>query len=276
MVERRIKLLAVMCAPPRILLLGGHGKISQLLTPMILSRSWHLTSVIRDPSQEATIRHLGDAHPGHLEVLISSLEDVKTEVQAASILSSTAPNYIIWSAGAGGTGGPERTNAIDRDSCISFIRAAATSPGVSKFILVSYIGSRAARAPWWSDADWQYAQSINTGALKYYHPAKLAADQCLTAVGRERGGNLIAICLRPGTLSDAPAGDSVSLGRTPAQGTIPRGDVACVILELLEKETKSRWLDLVEGTEKVKDAVERCLQDDVDCAEGEDMENVTS
>lgn len=259
-----------MCAAPRVLLLGGHGKISQLLTPLILSQSWQLTSVIRDPAQEPAIQQLKTSQSDQLDVLISSLEDVKTETQAAAIISSTAPDYVVWSAGAGGKGGPERTKAIDRDSCIAFIRAAAAAPNVSKFVLVSYIGSRAARAPWWSDADWQYSQSVNNGALKHYYPAKLAADQALTIAGRERGNDFAAICLRPGSLTDDAGEGSVSLGKTPAQGMVGRGDVANVILELLVQESRSCWLDLLDGKEKVKDAVERCLRDNIDSAEGEE------
>ncbi|KAK0511881.1 hypothetical protein JMJ35_005731 [Cladonia borealis] len=168
--------------PPRVLLIGGHGKISQLLTPLILSRSWYLTSLIRDPAQTPTITALAKDHPTNLSILVTSIEEIKTQSQAQAILSSTKPTYIIFSAGAGGKGGPSRTQAIDRDACIAFIRAAVATPTVTKFILISYVGSRRLKAPWWSDEEWAATQEVNNGSLKNYYPAKLAADECLSAL----------------------------------------------------------------------------------------------
>ncbi|CAD6564747.1 MAG: hypothetical protein ASARMPREDX12_004422 [Alectoria sarmentosa] len=255
---------------PRVLLLGGHGKVSQLLTPLILSRSWQLTSVIRDPAQNSTITSLGENQPGKLDVLVSSVEDVRTQAQAQSIIDSTSPRYIVWSAGAGGKGGPERTLAVDRDACIAFIGAAAATPTVSKFLLISYIGSRRSKAPWWSDADWTATQEANNGVLKNYFPAKLAADECLTSLARQRQSGFAGISLRPGNLTEDEGTGTVSLGKTAAKGAVRRGDVARVAMALLENERVGTcWLDLLEGKEEVENAVERCVGEQVDCADSE-------
>ena len=61
---------------PRILLLGGHGKVSLLLTPKLVSRSWDVISVIRKPEQKNAILEAGKKGPGKIEVLIESLEDL--------------------------------------------------------------------------------------------------------------------------------------------------------------------------------------------------------
>jgi dTDP-4-dehydrorhamnose reductase len=84
---------------PRILLLGGHGKVSLLLTPKLLSRSWNLTSVIRDPAQTADILEAGKAGPGKVDVLVESIEDVKSEDDAKRILEKVRPDWVVWSAG---------------------------------------------------------------------------------------------------------------------------------------------------------------------------------
>ncbi len=255
---------------PRVLLLGGHGKVSQLLTPLILSRSWQLTSVIRDPAQKSTITSLGENQPGKLDVLVSSVEDVRTQAQAQSIIDCTSPTYVVWSAGAGGKGGPERTLAVDRDACIAFIGAAAATPSVSKFLLISYVGSRRSKAPWWSDADWTATQEVNNGVLKNYFHAKLAADECLTSLARQRQSGFAGISLRPGTLTGDEGTGTVALGKTAAKGAVGRGDVARVAMALLENERVGTcWLDLLEGKEEVEDAVERCVGEQVDCADGE-------
>ena len=252
---------------PHVLLLGGHGKVSQLLTPLILSRSWQLTSVVRDPAQKPTITELGNNQPGKLDVLVSSLEDVKSQAQAQQIIDSTSPSYIVWSAGAGGKGGPERTEAIDQDACIAFIRAAAATPSVSKFILVSYVGSRRRKAPWWSEDEWTSTQEVNNGVLKNYYPAKLAADECLTSLYPKGHSARIGISLRPGGLTDAEGG-TVTLGRTAARGNIPRYDVARAIVELLVNDNvRSCWLDLLEGEEEIETAVTKCAKEAVDCSE---------
>ena len=261
-----------MSTQPRVLLLGGHGKVSQLLTPLILSRNWQLTSVIRDPAQRPTIAALAPpSQSQNLDVLDSSVEDIKTQAQASSIIASTKPNYIVWSAGAGGKGGPERTKAVDEVACIAFIQAAAeVASGVSKFILVSYLGARAQKAPWWSEEDWTAAQEVNNGVLKNYYPAKLAADKALTLAGKRRGEGFVAIDLRPGSLGDESDEGLVSLGKTKnSRGSIRRSDVARIAAELLEKATRSSWLDLLEGDEKIKDAVERVVHENVDSVEGE-------
>ena len=261
---------------PRVLLLGGHGKVSQFLTPLLLSRSWQITSVIRDPAQKSTIAALGASQPGDLDVLVSSLEDIKTQAQAQSIITSANPNYIVWSAGAGGKGGPERTFAIDRDACIAFIRAAAATHSVSKFLLVSYIGSRRGKAPWWSEEEWKSTQDGNNGALKNYHHAKLAADECLAAASsKARGDAFAAICLRPGALAEGDEEGKVSLGKTGARGKVSRSDVARVAAELLEKGSRSCWLDLLEGDEDIGSAVQRCIVNGVDSIEGEDQKAIS-
>ena len=84
---------------PRILLLGGHGKVSLLMTPQLLARSWHVTSVIRDPQQSEEILSKGNNEPGKIDVLVRSLDDVKNLQQAQSILDETKPEYVVWSAG---------------------------------------------------------------------------------------------------------------------------------------------------------------------------------
>lgn len=93
-----------------VLLLGGHGKIAQHLTPLLLQKSWTVTSVIRAQEQVPTIEALGAGQPGKLNVLVHSVEDVTSQDQAASLLEKVRPDYVAWSAGAGGKGGAERVS----------------------------------------------------------------------------------------------------------------------------------------------------------------------
>lgn len=91
-----------------VLVLGGFGKVAQLLTPLLLQRAWNVTSIIRNPDQVAHLEKLQENHSGRLNVLVRSIEDTKNEAQAKSLIDEVKPDYVVWSAGAGGKGAPER------------------------------------------------------------------------------------------------------------------------------------------------------------------------
>lgn len=82
-----------------VLLLGGHGKVALHLTPLLLKRAWSVTSVIRNPTHESEILALGQGLKGTLNVLLSSLEDVKSPTDAQKIIDTVTPDYVVWSAG---------------------------------------------------------------------------------------------------------------------------------------------------------------------------------
>lgn len=100
-------------APHHVLIIGGSGKIAKLLTPMLLQRSWNVTSLIRNPDQVNNLQKLGEdvgTSGGKLNVLVRSVEDVKSVDDARSILDEVAADYVVWSAGAGGKGPAERVS----------------------------------------------------------------------------------------------------------------------------------------------------------------------
>src|SRR5690554_2925555 len=88
-----------------VLLLGGHGKIAQLLTPLLLRRGWDVTSVIRAEEQVPTVRRWAPAEgaaaaQGKLTVLVRSLEEVRSEADAGRVLGGVGGvDYVVWSAG---------------------------------------------------------------------------------------------------------------------------------------------------------------------------------
>jgi dTDP-4-dehydrorhamnose reductase len=84
---------------PRVLILGGHGKVSLFLQPLLLAKHWNVTSVVRNPEHEAEILALGKDKPGQIEVLVDSLDDVKEAGQAQRVLDKVKPDYVVWSAG---------------------------------------------------------------------------------------------------------------------------------------------------------------------------------
>lgn len=183
---------------------------------------------------------------------------------------------VIGTIGAGGKGGADRTNAIDRDAAIHFIRSSIATPSVSKFLLVSALSIRRGRASWFDDDSYALMQKVNTEIMPAYYKAKLAADETLTVLGEERvkkdgKGKFSYIILRPGQLTDDAETGLVNLGKTPARGSVTRADVADVAARLLETEGACGWFDLLGGKEPVADAVARVVKDGINSMEGEDI-----
>jgi hypothetical protein len=266
-----------------ILLIGGHGKVAQLLTPLLLAKSYNVTSMIRSSSQTATIESLGANHPGKLSVLVSNVADIKTESDATKILEKVNPSWVIWSAGAGGKGGPEMTYAVDRDAAIAFTRASIKAPSVKKFLTVSYLSSRRGRASWWSDEDWKAAQKVNNEVLPTYYKAKIAADEVLTVLAKERldeevrkgvekSERFCGISLRPGTLTDENAG-GVKVGKIGVGGKTSRATTAHAIVAALEEGAR-RWIDVIDGDEDAHKAIANLTQQGVDSVDEEDLETM--
>lgn len=110
---------------------------------------------------------------------------------------------------------------------------------------------------------------MQSGDLSNYCRAKLAADEALLQKASLRL-DFSGISLRPGTLSDGPAGQ-VELGKTKtSRGNVSRASVADTIVSLLENQNvKTSWLDLLDGNDNVNASVERIASAGVDAAEGE-------
>ena len=89
-----------MTTPPRVIIFGGNARISQLMTTLMLERSWSVVSVIRDARQEKRIQRLGeDGHKGQLEVIVHDLEDIKSVGDAENILNHAKPSAVVFAAG---------------------------------------------------------------------------------------------------------------------------------------------------------------------------------
>lgn len=178
--------------------------------------------------------------------------------------------------GAGG-GGRERTYAIDQDAAKHFIRASISTPSITKFLLVSYLGSRRNKAPWWSDTEWEGVQKVNE-ALADYHKAKVEADEYFASLAMKRveqGDSTFQwIDLRPTTLSDEPATNKVELGKTGFGTKISREDVAIVADRLLARSDTSGYLDLVDGNTPIDEAIENAANLKGNALEGENLEAI--
>ncbi|MBD7958005.1 NAD(P)H-binding protein [Microbacterium sp. Sa4CUA7] len=210
----------------RILIIGGHGKVALRLEPLLVERGDTVTAVIRNPEHEADVAATG-ATP--LVADIASLDVDQLENLVAG------NDAVVWAAGAGG-GEAARTYAIDRDAAIRAVDAAVAA-GVPRFVMVSWIGSRADHAIAPDDGFFAYAD------------AKWAADEHLHT------SDLKWTIIAPGTLTlDEPTG-RIALD-PQGEGAVPRGDVAAVIAAALADDgTVGRTLRFGSGDVAIADAL---------------------
>jgi len=211
---------------PRILIIGGHGKVAQRLEPILAERGDTVTAVIRNRDHEADVAATG-AMP-----LVADIESFDTE-QLTNLVSGN--DAVVWSAGAGG-GDVARTWAVDRDAAIRSIDAAVAA-GVKRYVMVSYFGAGPDHGVPEDDSFYAYAE------------AKAEADAHL----RESGLDWTIVAPSALTL-DEPTG-RITVGGSGEQ-SVPRGDVAEVVAAVLaEPATIGRMIEFSGGDTPVADAI---------------------
>ena len=80
------------------------------------------------------------------------------------------------------------------------------------------------------------------------------------------------ISLRPGTLTDKPAG-GVTVGRVNSRGDTSRATVAETVVAVLATEGARGWIDVLDGDENASAGVKRLVEIGIDNVEGEDLED---
>lgn len=249
---------------PSALILGGHGKVAQHLTKQLVSLSYTVHSVIRSQSQFDQIRSLG-ASP-----ILHSL-DTTTTSSLSDLISSLhpRPDVLVWAAGAGGKGGPERTNAVDRDAAIAAWDAAART-GLKRVVVVSAVDVRERekkKVPEWYDSEDMERSERMLGAIGTYMRAKFEADRSLVTGNKERG--LEYTIVRPTGLSDEGGRGKVEAGKVHLKTVISREDVAAVVVQCIRDEgTIGLAFDVVGGETPIAEAVSSVVKDRVDTYEG--------
>lgn len=212
------------------LIIGGHGKVALRTAPLLVRAGHTVTSVIRNPEQAGDVESTG-ATPLVLDVESASLADL--------MRVSVGRDAVIWSAGAGG-GSAERTYAVDRDAAIRSIDA-ASSAGVARYVMVSYLGAGKDHGVPADDPFFAYAES------------KAAADEHL------RNSSLAWTVLGPSKLTlEEPTGriELVEPGRgqRPERGT-SRGNVALTVVAALGTDhTIGRTLEYTDGDTDIRKA----------------------
>lgn len=213
-----------------VLVVGANGQIGRHLVELLNESPDH--TPIAFVRKEDQINHFKSQG---IEARLNNLENSVQEIsQAMEDIDS-----VVFTAGSGGSTGADKTLLIDLDGAVKVMEAAKLK-GIKRFVLVSALGADD-RSKWNEE-------------IKSYYVAKHFADQWLTS------SDLNYTILRPGILKNEDSRKTVqiapSIERTDDY-SIPRVDVARVILAILDKEeTYRQAFDLISGDQDISEALE--------------------
>jgi uncharacterized protein YbjT (DUF2867 family) len=203
-----------------VVVAGGHGQIGLRLLALLADGGHRARGLIRNPDHAAELSALG-AEP--VECDMEQLDDLSECCAGAEA--------VVFAAGAGPGSGPQRKQTVDYGAAVKLMEA-----GVRRYVMVSAIS--AGRPDEWSDA------------MRPYYEAKAGADERLMESG------LDYTIVRPGGLTDDPGTGRVRVGTDLERGSIPRDDVAAVLLAVLETPgSVGKTFELVSGDTPVDEAV---------------------
>ena len=211
----------------RIVIAGGHGKIALLLSRLLADAGDEPVGIIRKPDQGDDL-HAAGAIPLVLDLEHSTIDEV-----AAALVGADA---TVFAAGAGPDSGADRKLTLDRDGAI-LLADASVRAGVRRMIVISSMGADGYDA-------------VSDDEFQVYLRAKSEAD----AAVRER--DLDWTIVRPGGLTDSEPSGLVTLGESVDRGSIPRADVAAIIVALLRGDTGvGRQFEVTSGQTPIAAAI---------------------
>ncbi|WP_370331423.1 NAD(P)H-binding protein [Mycolicibacterium hippocampi] len=213
-----------------VVIAGGHGKIAMFLERLLSRRGDTAAGFIRNAAHSPDLESAG-AKAIVVDLEEASVDDVATHLHGAAAVGVAA--------GAGPGSGAARKETVDRDAAI-LLADAAEQAGVRRYVMISSMGADAA-AP----------DDVGDPVFVAYLRAKGAADDDIR--GREA---LDATIVRPGMLTDDPGTGRVTIAAETGRDSIPREDVASVLLAVLDTpETAGHTFEVISGDTTIAQAV---------------------
>ena len=216
----------------RIVVAGAHGRVARRLGRLLSASGDTVIGIVRNAEHEPDLTADGVV-PYVLDLEHAAVDDV-----AAIVVDSDA---VVFAAGAGPGSGARRKDTVDRAAAV-LLADAAEQAAVRPYLLLSSMGVETV-------AEGRRPEGIDD-VFYAYLLAKLAAEDGV----RARPAVDLTV-LRPGRLTEDPGTGLVTLGRHVEPGSIPRDDVAAVMLALIDSPLSGRVIELVSGPTSVVDAV---------------------
>ncbi|KAH9956055.1 hypothetical protein BC827DRAFT_1317943 [Russula dissimulans] len=209
----------------KVVIVGGHGQVALRLTRLLSAKQYAISSIIRT---EDHVTDLTAISPNVIPFVLN-LED--SPISAFTDAFSGADS-VVFSAGAGGTGDPDRTRTVDYEGALKVFDAIEAIPGEKPHLLLvsaADVHGPDQIPPHWNEAD-RAASARTWKILTPYFHWKYKADKNLV----HRAAFPWTI-LRPTALTDAPGTGRTDIGRTHVTASISRDDVALILAELIER-----------------------------------------
>ncbi|MBB4687147.1 SDR family oxidoreductase [Amycolatopsis jiangsuensis] len=212
----------------RVVIAGGHGQIALHLERLLAQRRDAPVGIVRNPDHEPELTAVG------AETVVLDLEKSDVDTVAQVLQGADA---AVFAAGAGPGSGESRKDTVDRGAAVLFAEAAGQA-GVRRFVQVGSMGADNPDAP---GLDPVFAT---------YLRAKQAAEEDL------KTRDLDWTILRPGALTNESGTGQVKIAEKTGRASVPREDVAAVLLALLDTPAAAgRTLELISGEDSIEDAV---------------------
>jgi uncharacterized protein YbjT (DUF2867 family) len=214
----------------RVVIAGGHGKIALILERLLADRGDTAVGFIRNPD------HAADLQAAGAKAVVVDLENTSVDAVAAHLHDADA---VVFAAGAGPGSGAARKETVDRDAAI-LLADAAEAAKVSRYVMISSMG-----------ADAEAPDDVDNPVFAAYLRAKGAADDNVRA-----RNELESTIVRPGLLTDDAATGLVTIADHTGHGSIPRADVAAVLLAVLDTPgTAGQTFEVISGETPISEAV---------------------
>ncbi|MFJ3381862.1 NAD(P)H-binding protein [Curtobacterium sp. NPDC090217] len=200
----------------KIAIAGGHGQIALLLARLITEAGHEAIGIVRNPAHVSDVEQTGAA------AIVADLEQLDDDQLALRLRGVDA---VVFAAGAGPGSGAERKLSVDRDAA-ALLADAAERAGINRYVMVSAMAADT------YDPELAVVPAKDDAAVfQVYLRAKAEADADL------RARSMRWTIVRPGGLLDTPPQGTIAVGSTVPRGSIPRADVAAVVLHALLDDT---------------------------------------
>ncbi|WP_186577302.1 SDR family oxidoreductase [Aquibacillus kalidii] len=211
----------------KVLVVGANGQIGKHVVEKLSKNNHVAKAMVRKIDQANEWKSKG------IESVVADLEGSVDEI----VNAARDVEAIIFTAGSGGGTSDDKTLLIDLDGAAKTIEA-AEKLGIERFVMVSAFQANN-RENWYEP-------------LKPYYVAKHFADKQLLA------STLNYTIIRPGGLTNEPGTGTITIGENMLAGSIPREDVASVVVAALDdNRTYKKSFDLVSGSTSITNSIEQ-------------------
>ncbi|MDN4524477.1 SDR family oxidoreductase [Fictibacillus fluitans] len=206
----------------KVAVAGANGTTGRLILQELAGAGHEAKAIIRKKEQASELEQLG------AETVLADLEgDLSEAVRGC--------DAVIFAAGSGSKTGPDKTEAVDRDGAIKLMEEAEKQQ-VKRFIMLSSMG----------------AGSPEKGPEEMQHYLRMKGE----ADDRLESSRLHYTIVRPGALTNDEGTGEIKIGEQLGRGSIPRADVAKVIVQSLDLENANHKIfEILEGDQPVADAL---------------------